>query len=142
MRKNSAEVRVGRLLEVRVDAGYRSADDVDALFDMLAAAVKTLPTGSKHVTIVDWRLCPIMSPETATYVTRRMVAVNETTERSATVAPVDAPTTVLQFARLIRASNHPFRRLFHEEMAATSWLGEILNEEEQKRLRAFLARAA
>jgi len=140
MGKNTAEVRVGRLLEVRIDAGYRTVDEVDALFAALANAVRALPKDAKHVTIVDWRRCPIMAPDCAAYVVQHMVAVNARTERSATVASVEAPTNVLQFTRLIRDSNNPMRQLFNDAESAVTWLSEVLTPKEQQRARAFLAR--
>ena len=62
---NSAHVRVGRLLEIRADAGYRAALDVDVLFEAIVRETAILAPGTRHVTIVDWRNCPIMSPEAA-----------------------------------------------------------------------------
>jgi hypothetical protein len=140
MGRNTAEIHVGRLLEVRIDAGYRTIPDVDALFTMLTAAVKTLPPETRHVAIVDWRRCPIMSPDCAAHLLQNMVSVNERTDRSATVAPNDAPTSVLQFARLIRDSNHPHRRMFAEAAGAMEWLDEVLTPEERQRLRRFVSR--
>ena len=140
MDKNTAEIRVGRLLEVRIDAGYRTVDDVDHLFGVIAAAVSKLPAEAKHVTLVDWRRCPIMAPDCAAYVVQKMVSVNARTDRSATVAPVDAPMNVLQFTRLIRDSSNPNRQLFHDDASALSWLSEVLTPKELKRAQAFLAR--
>lgn len=111
------------------------------MFAAIASSVKALPPGTKHVTIVDWRRCPIMSPDCAEYLVRKMASVNDTTDRSATVAPPDAPSSVLQFARLIRDSRNPNRRMFSEEEAAVEWLSEVLTPEERQRLRRFVTRA-
>jgi hypothetical protein len=140
MDRNTAEIRVGRLLEVRIDAGYRTVEDVDALFASIATAVRALSAETKHVTVVDWRHCPIMAPDCAAYVVQHMVAVNARTDRSATVAPIEAPVNVLQFTRLIRDSNNPNRQLFNDEASALQWLSEVLTPKELKRAQAFLAR--
>jgi hypothetical protein len=141
MSKNTAEIRVGRLLEVRLDAGYHSLREVDDLVDLFFSAVWALPAETKHVTVVDWRLCPIMSPDCATYVGEKMVVVNSRTERSASIVPRDAPLNVLQFTRLIRDARNPMRRPFRDDASATTWLSEALTPDERQRLRAFLARA-
>jgi hypothetical protein len=141
MAGNTAEIRVGRLLEVRIDAGYRTIEEVESLFLMLASAVRKLSAGAKHVTVVDWRLCPIMSPDCAAFVVQQMVAVNAKTERSATIASADAPISVIQFTRLIRESNSPVRQLFYDEPSLLGWLAEVLTPKELKRARLFLARS-
>jgi hypothetical protein len=43
MPSNSARMQVGRLLEIRADAGYRTRADVDALFDMMEREISKLP---------------------------------------------------------------------------------------------------
>src|SRR3982751_6272326 len=57
MLANTAEIKVGRLLEVRIAAGYRTVEDVDALFDTLDAHVAKLPPGVGPVTGADWTPC-------------------------------------------------------------------------------------
>src|SRR5437870_885052 len=115
MRVNSASLSVGRLLEVRADAGYRSAADVDALFDAIEREVARLGPGQQHVTVADWRRCPVMSPEGAARVVQRITLLNTRTERSAALASVEASVAVLQFLRVIRDAGHPDRKLFFSE---------------------------
>ena len=138
MPANTAELRVGRLLEIRADAGYRSAQDVDALFDALEREVAKLPPDTLHVTVVDWRRCPIMSPEAAQRIGMRIAARNQHTERSAAIARPDAPSAVLQFLRVIRDAGLPDRKLFQSETELVDWLSEILTPAEARRLREFL----
>jgi hypothetical protein len=126
------------LLEVRVAAGYRSEGDVAAVFQQVGREVAKLPPGIKHVTIVDWRHCPLMAPEAADFLTTSMAGVNPGTERSAAIARQDAPVAVLQFLRLIRDADFCDRRLFFAEDEVCSWLGEVLSPAERTRLRAFL----
>jgi hypothetical protein len=138
MAANTARVRVGRLLEIRTDAGHRSAADVDALFDEIHRELSRLPATQKHVTVVDWRHCPLMSPEAAARITHHISMVNARTERSAALARDDAPTAVLQFVRVIREAGLPDRKLFFDEQDLAAWLGEVLTPAERERLRAFL----
>jgi hypothetical protein len=134
-------VAVGRLLEVRADAGYRTAADVDAIFEAIGRAVSKLPPNVQHVTVVDWRGCPLMSPEAADHMLKRIASVNSATERSAALAREDAPLAVLQFVRLIRDANLPDRRLFVDTEQLYPWLAEVLTPAERVRLRVFLNEA-
>lgn len=88
---------VGRLLEVRANAGYRSASDVDAIFDEIERQVAKLRPDVRHVTVVDWRRCPLMSPAAAKRFSERILATNASTERSAALVDPKAPVAVLQF---------------------------------------------
>lgn len=133
-----ARVTVGRLLEVRADAGYRTPADVDAIFEAIRRAVSGLPANVQHITVVDWRGCPLMSPEAADHMLKRIAGVNSSTERSAALAREDSPLAVLQFVRLIRDANHPDRKLFVEGDQLYHWLSEVLTPMERIRLRAFL----
>ncbi|HEX4338364.1 MAG TPA: hypothetical protein VH062_20805 [Polyangiaceae bacterium] len=136
--QNTAAIRVGRLLEVRAAHGYRSREDVDLLFNQLEQEVARLAPGVRYVTVVDWRLCPVMSPDAAKRIVERMANLNARTERSATIAANDSPTAVLQFVRVIRDSGHPDRKLFFEKDELFGWLAELLDPPETERLRQFL----
>jgi hypothetical protein len=138
MPTNTAEIRVGRLLEVRIAAGYRTVEDVDQLFDMLDAAVARLPAGQRHATVADWSHCPVMTPMAANRLGERMAATNVHTERSAVLAVTDLPTAVVQFLRVIREAALPDRRLFFSASELLTWLGEILTPAETDRLRQFI----
>jgi hypothetical protein len=138
MPSNTARIKVGRLLEIRADAGYRTRADVDALFDTMEREVSKLPPNQRHVTVVDWRRCPVMSPEAAGHIAARITATNATTERSAALAKSDAPVAVLQFVRVIREAGLPDRKLFFEQRELIAWLKEALSEAETRRLIEFL----
>ena len=125
MLANTAEIRAGCLLEIRADAGYITATDVDQLFDKVAVAVANL-RGRGHVAIVDWRRCPLMAPVAAERMVQRIGAMNAHTVRSAALARVDAPSAVLQFVRLIREAGLADRRLFFDAEETMTWLGEVL----------------
>ena len=142
MATNTAEIRVGRLLEVRVAAGYRTLDDVDRLFDVIDAAVARLPAGVRHVTVVDWTHCAVMIPEATTRLRERMAMTNATTERSAVLVVADMPIAVVQFLRVIREAQLPDRRLFFSATELVSWLSPLLDPAETERLRQFVAESS
>src|SRR5438874_579097 len=98
---NTATIQVGRLLEIRADAGYRTTTDVDGVFDAIAAEVARLPASREHVTVVDWCRCPVMTPVAIRQMGERIAATNAHTVRSAALAAPEAPVAVLQFLRLI-----------------------------------------
>jgi hypothetical protein len=138
MLANTAEVRVGRLLEVNVRVGYRTVSDVDTLFDEIDREVTKIPPSQRIVTCADWRFCPVMAPETSARLAKRIERYNSRTERSVAVVRPDSPTAVMQFARLIREANFPDRKAFLSVQSAIDWLDEILAPEESARLREFL----
>lgn len=136
---NTAKVNVGRLLEVRVAAGFRTAADVDAHFENIDRQLAVIGPGQQHVTVADWRACPVMSPEAAQRLAHHIARTNPRTERSAALAVQTAPVTVLQFMRVIREAGLPDRKLFSDEQELIGWLGEVLTRDERQRLREFLA---
>jgi hypothetical protein len=138
---NTALIRVGSLLEIRADAGYRTASDVDQLFDQVTVEVRRLPPPARHVTVVDWRRCPVMAPAAAERMAKRIAGVNAHTLRSAALAGTESPSAVLQFVRLIREARLPDRKLFFEPGELVEWLGEVLTSLEMTRLREFIAGA-
>ena len=76
MPKNTASLSVGRLLEVRADAGYRTPADVDAIFSEIGREAAKLGPNAHHVTVVDWRHCPVMSPEADAHLLKKIASVN------------------------------------------------------------------
>lgn len=142
MRKNTATLSVGRLLEVRADAGYRTTADVDAIFQAIGRELRKLPAEAHHVTVIDWRRCPLMAPEAAEHMLKQIASSNASTARSAALARDDAPLAVLQFVRLIRTAALSNRKLFVDEDELYAWLSEVLTTEEQTRLKAFLSETA
>jgi len=139
MRQNTASLTVGRLLEVRADAGYRTAADVDAIFEAIGRELAKLPPNAHHVTVVDWRHCPLMSPEAAEHMLKKIAGVNSNTVRSAALASEGSPLAVLQFVRLIRDAKLPDRKLFLRSDELYAWVAEVLTAMERVRLMAFLS---
>jgi hypothetical protein len=136
---NTGVIRVGRLLEVRAEAGYRNVSDVDTLFDSIDLELAKLPPSRQILTVVDWRRCPVMESKASERMVQRIMVLNPRTERSAVIATAQAPVAILQFMRLIRESRLPDRKMFLNAPELISWMDEALDAEEQQRLRAFLA---
>jgi hypothetical protein len=135
---NTCALKVGRLLEIRAAAGYRSVGEVDALFNTIGPTLAKLPPTQRIVVVTDWRFCPLMSADAAERALARMTINNPRTERSGAVASRESSTAVLQFLRLVRQSRHPDRRLFYNAAAMVEWLSEVLTPEETARLKQFL----
>jgi hypothetical protein len=139
MAANTCEIRVGRLLQIRVAKGYETPEDVDEMIAMIRAATAKLTPDVKHVTVADWRHCSVMSAEASEQALKMLLTTNPRTERSATIYSASSPTAVMQFVRLVREAGNPNRRLFSEVTSLTTWLDELLTPEESAELHRFLA---
>jgi hypothetical protein len=138
MAANTAAIHVGRLLEIRANAGYRNVEDVDLLFDIVDKEVAKLPPSVSIVTVADWRRLPIMSTAASDRLLERIARLNDRTERSSALATTEAPSAVLQFMRLIREAKLPDRKMFFDPDALVAWLKDTLTPLETQRLRQFL----
>jgi hypothetical protein len=139
---NTVALVVGRLLEIRPDAGYRSRLDVDVVARAIQREFIRLPVAVRMVIIVDWRRCPLMNEDAAARLIEMLRSGNLRIERSAALAPQKSSMAVLQFLRLVREGGNPERRLFYEPEPLIEWLTEVLTPQEATRLRAFLAAGA
>jgi hypothetical protein len=133
---------VGRLLELRAIKGYRTAEDVEAMFVSIEREYAKLPPAVRTVNVVDWRSLPLMTGDASTRLFQLMAQYNLRVERSAILASREAPTAVMQFVRVISETKHPDRRLFYDIDELQAWLDEVLSSEESARLRSFLAQPA
>lgn len=138
-RRNSCEVRVGRLVEIAVPRGYASIEDVADMERMIAQAFRSTPADQRLVLVADWRGCQLYRPEVAEAVLHMMAAVNHRLERSGVLCHPERATSVLQALRLAHDTRHPDRRVFRDPTDLQEWLGELLSAEEQRRLSDFLA---
>jgi hypothetical protein len=137
---NTAAIRVGRLLEIRL-LSYQSVAEVAAVFTAIGAELARVPSSTQIVTVTDWRNCPVMSSDAAEFALAGMTKNNARVLRSGALASRDSPIAVLQFLRLVRESRHESRRLFFDEDALRRWLGEVLTDAEKLRLDEFLREA-
>jgi hypothetical protein len=128
---------VGRLLEIRVGAGYDTVADVDAMIAKIAREVARLAP-QKVVIAADWRPIKLMSAQASERALLMLTTGNPAIERSAILVSDRSPTAVMQFFRLVRESHNENRRLFSEPGELAAWLDEVLSPEEIARLHAFL----
>ncbi|MGA2450799.1 MAG: hypothetical protein ABTD50_19205 [Polyangiaceae bacterium] len=135
---NTAIVNVGRLLEVRISLGFRSAAYVANHFADIDAELERNHRSDRIVIAADWRFCHVMSTDAGEALVASLTRHNPRIERSAIVASANSPSAMLQFARLIRESGNPRRRLFTDAGEMASWLGEVLAPDERQRLAQFL----
>jgi hypothetical protein len=138
MALNTCEFRIGRLMEIRVAAGYRSAVDVDEMIQMMVDRVSKLPADLKYVIAADWRSVTVMSPETATRVRTMLSRSNARVERSSILTAADQSTANLQVERLVREAENENRRHFIRTRDLHNWLSEVLTPMESRRLSDFL----
>jgi hypothetical protein len=138
MALNTCEFRIGRLMEIRVAAGYRSAVDVDEMIQMMVERVSKLPADQKYVIAADWRNVTVMSPETATRVRTLLSKSNARVERSSILTTADHSTANLQVERLVREAENENRRHFVYARDQYKWLSEVLSPVESRRLSDFL----
>jgi hypothetical protein len=136
---NTVAIVQGRLLEIRADAGYRSAQDAEQVTRAIQRESVKVPLNVRAVIVVDWRRCPVMSDDASARLVEHMRSNNARVERSAALASQKSSIAVLQFLRMLRESAHPDRRLFFEPEPLIEWLAEVLTPEELKRLGDFLA---
>jgi hypothetical protein len=142
IKTNTCGVVIGRLLEITVDAGYRTAEDVDAMMSMITSQFAGLPTNATVVIAADWRGVRLMPPDVAKAAHRMLTTRNPRIERSAMLVDGASGLEMLQFVRLLREAQHPARRIFETTRPMQSWLREVLNPAESVRLAAFLSRPA
>jgi hypothetical protein len=139
MSTNTCEFVTGRLLEIRVAAGYRSVADIDDMIAMIMNNIAKLSPAEKCTIVADWRNVHVMAPDIAAAAREMLAAVNPRVTRSAILTAPANPTTNLQTVRLIREAENPNRRHFTSTTQLHAWLAEVLTAEEAARLETFLA---
>jgi hypothetical protein len=137
--KNTCEVVVGRLLEIRLGPGYLAPGDVDDMIKMIGQSISTRIAADERVVIAaDWRNQRIMNPQTAERTKAMLTGVNPRVLRSSILTLPENATTNMQVVRLVRESENPERRHFTDVAAMRAWLAEILRDDERARLAQFL----
>jgi hypothetical protein len=138
MTSNTCEMRVGRLMEIRVDAGYQSVRDVERMIGMMQSVIGVLSAGERFTVAADWRKVGVMSPETAARAREMLMRVNPRVVRSAILTLPDRSLASLQVVRLVREAELENRRHFTSPGQQWRWLGETLTPAERTRLAEFL----
>lgn len=138
MASNTCEINVGRLLEIRVAAGYHSVRDVDRMIGMMQTHFGKLGTCERYVIVADWRNVAMMSPDTAVRAKEMLTRSNPRVIRSSILTLPERSLANLQVLRLVREADIENRRHFTSAIDQHRWLSEVLTEPEQSRLAEFL----
>jgi hypothetical protein len=136
--ENSCRVTVGRLMEIKILAGFQSEADIDAQIARVRATMATVPPGTNVVIAADWRRLPVMSERVAARAANLLTTTNERIERSGILAMPDSPTALMQFFRLVREADHPSRRVVTSIPELEAWLMPLLTPAETRRLVEFV----
>jgi hypothetical protein len=131
-----AEMRVGRLLEVRASLPIR-VEEIPALTQSMLAIYGRAPP--LVVAILDARTYGLEPPDATDYFVGALRRDNPRIERSAFVIEPHQNLLALQLERVIREAGNPRRRLFRSAPAAAAFLRSALTTEESARLDAFLS---
>jgi hypothetical protein len=138
MVRNTCEFVKGRLLEIRVAAGYRSVADIDEMIGMIRENASKLKPEEKFAIAADWRAVHLMPPDVAARAREMLASANPRVTRSSILTLPESPTTNLQVIRLIREAENPSRRHFTSPKEQHAWLSAVLSREESARLATFL----
>jgi len=134
----SVDVKVGRLLEVRLVAPV-TVVDIDITRKRLALFFRTFP--SKLVACGDFSAADVFLPDVADRVLGTFKQDNPKIERSGILVSASAIFS-LQLERLVSQANNPARRCFHDPYELKAFVGKLLTREEHGRLAAFLSERA
>jgi hypothetical protein len=138
---NTCERHVGRLLEIRVDAGYRDASEVGEIVAAMITQIARLRQAEQLVVATDSRNCIFMAEDATARVADGLRRTNARITRGGALLPNHSSVAMLQYARMLRENNNPERRGFTDPRALVAWLAEVLTAEEIARLHAFLGLA-
>lgn len=131
-----AEMRVGRLLEVRALLPIR-LEEIPALTTSIGEIFRRCPTSV--VAILDARSYGVEPPVATDQFIATIKRDNPRIERSAFLVEPHQSLVGLQLERMIREAGNPNRRLFRSAREAVAFLEPVLTEEERVRLDGFLA---
>jgi hypothetical protein len=125
-------------MEISVQEGFRSVEDVEKQRARISAALDSIPNDQQVVIAADWRQCQLMSQQAANAMGVMIASFNARIERSAILGSPTSPAAVLQFLRVVRESGHLARRVYEERAPMLTWLGECLTDAERARLIEFI----
>ena len=140
--RNTCNRVVGRLIEIRHDAGYQTRADMDTLMARMKLLLVGRSADAPIVVVADWRLCNqlVLATDLADGILGVMNMANPCLLRSANLVRADMPTALMQVMRLVNQAQLKVRRIFTSPHDLSEWLREVTTAEEQARLTLFLAR--
>ncbi len=133
----AVEQNVGRLVEARVFQ-LATAEAVERYRRAFAPYTRGRPL---PVLVADHRPARVYSPEVAEKLVSIFADLNRVWTRAALLVSPSNATLSIQLQRIVRESQNQWRRVFLEPAACTTFLGEVLDDAERDRLRAFLTEA-
>jgi hypothetical protein len=139
-RQNTCVRTVGRLVEIRLEQGFRSVGDVDDVIAAMDTLVAGVAPHERIITAADWRDCTVMGTGTADRAIAMLVRRNPQTLRSGCLIRPDSPTAVMQLLRVVSETHTAVRQVFTSPETMAAWLAEVTTPKEQARVLAFLAR--
>ncbi|MCU1282970.1 MAG: hypothetical protein JWM53_6516 [bacterium] len=134
----TAEIRVGRLLEVRMRSPL-PLHEAQALVAEIRRLVKG--TRAPSLGVIDLRGVRLLDPDVVDFLGELMRRDNPWLARNAFVLAEAGAIKTLQVERMLKEGGSASRRGFRQRKEAEAWLGEALDEPERARLRAFLDEA-
>ena len=133
--KFSAECRVGRLVEARLDWLNTPDEVAEFVRAMQAAFAKAGPTS---VICADWRAASVMPPDVGDALIGLLRRGNKHFTRSAVLLSGTSGTLNLQVERLFREAGNEHRRAFKATPPMLQWIAEVLTPGELQRAADFL----
>jgi hypothetical protein len=134
----TAEIRVGRLLEVRMRSPL-PLPEAQALVGEIRRLVKA--TRAPSLGVIDLRGVRLLDPDVVDFLGELMRRDNPWLARNAFILADANAVKTLQIERMLKEGGSASRRSFRKRADAEAWLGEALDAPEQARLRAFLDEA-
>jgi hypothetical protein len=135
----TAEIRVGRLLEVRMRSPLPLYEA-----QALVAEIRRLVKGTRapSLGVIDLRGVRLLDPDVVDFLGELMRRDNPWLARNAFIlAEASAAVKTLQMERMLKEGGSSSRRGFRARAEAEAWLGEVLGDDEKTRLGAFLDEA-
>jgi hypothetical protein len=133
----TVEVRVGRLLEARIEA-LRTLERAAAYVDAFSAALQRSRPGTPLILCADHRAVAIYPQPVADKLASLFGMMNTRLARIALLVSPTNATLSMQLGRIVREANNPDRRVFLVPTEAAAFLGEVLTSAERTRLARFL----
>ncbi|MGZ3428411.1 MAG: hypothetical protein ACXVDD_21350 [Polyangia bacterium] len=134
----TAEIRVGRLLEVRMRSPLPLHEA-----QALVADIRRLVKGTRgpSLGVIDLRGVKLLDPDVVDFLGELMRRDNPWLARNAFILAEASAVKTLQVERMLKEGGSSSRRGFRGRSDAEAWLGEVLDDAERTRLRAFLDEA-
>jgi hypothetical protein len=131
----SAEIRVGRRLEVRL-ASPLPLYEAQALVQAIRKLVKA--TKAPSLGVIDMRGVRILDPDVVDFLSELMRRDNPWLARNAFLLADAGALKTLQIERMLKEGGSVARKAFRARADAEAWLGDALDAAERARLSAFL----